>query len=189
MDDENWKQLKLVFFFMPHHSDFWVMNHQNRVTKTEWWSPNKNFFVGPTNFGWWVMSFGSYHPKHPSSKQHLIIHHSNLNTHYLSSYYLFLIHSHPCLATKPGSVSCLKKKLTFLWNPRADERVGEESWLGWKMHVTVGGSEGWVADVTSHCRGAHCVRVFVYFLQSCRLKTLNSIFVSWRQVFLVSLIP
>ena len=72
MDDENWKQLKLVFFFMPHHSDFWVMNHQNRVTKTEWWSPNNIFFVGPTNFGWWVMSFGSYHPKHPSSKQHLI---------------------------------------------------------------------------------------------------------------------
>ena len=71
MDDENWKQLKLVFFFMPHHSDFWVMNHQNRVTKTKWWSPNNIFFVGPTNFGRWVMSFGSYHPKHPSSKQHL----------------------------------------------------------------------------------------------------------------------
>ena len=41
------------------------------MTKTKWWSLNKIFFVGPTNFGWWVMSFGSYHSKHPSSKQHL----------------------------------------------------------------------------------------------------------------------
>ena len=41
------------------------------MTKIKWWSPNKIFFVGPTNFGWWVMNFGSYHSKHTSSKQPL----------------------------------------------------------------------------------------------------------------------
>ena len=43
------------------------------MTKTKWWSPNKIFFVGPTNFGWWVMNFGSYHSKHTASKQPLNI--------------------------------------------------------------------------------------------------------------------
>ena len=75
-DHEFWKQLKCVFIFLLHHSFFWVtespkLNHQNWITKHELWSPNKMSYVGPINFGSWVMKTGSYHSKLTTSKHAL----------------------------------------------------------------------------------------------------------------------
>ena len=56
-------------FFITHF--FESLNHQNWITKHELWSPNKMSYVGPINFGSWVMKTGSYHSKLTTSKHAL----------------------------------------------------------------------------------------------------------------------
>ena len=61
MSYRNWKQLKCVFSF--HNSKIRELSDGNWVTDHEWWSPNKCSYVGPTNFGSWVMKTIWYHSK------------------------------------------------------------------------------------------------------------------------------
>ena len=59
-DENSW----IVFSFLVFITQFFEwLDDQNRVTRYGWWYPNKNFSMGPTNFGWWVMKTQSYHSK------------------------------------------------------------------------------------------------------------------------------
>ena len=63
-----WKQLKLVFTFHHLHPFFWVIESWKQSLKTP---PNRCSFVGPIQFGWWIMKTDWYHSVFIPSKQAL----------------------------------------------------------------------------------------------------------------------